>query len=414
MKPRVAFLFVLTLIVAPLMFGQTLTVGLDIATPNSSDSNIAPTRTDISLDNPATADGSITSVKVYWSSSGCTNAVKIKFFRRTGDLLTPIGDRGPFTPTGGVSTFTMSPAVGVHQGDLIGLARVANCGNPGTLTGVVGEGYLSFEGDVQIPFSVVDGARSGSPLALFGSGTPTGRLAAVFPVVGSVNGAFGSSFKTSMQLLNPSSSTMNGVLVFHHAGVAANIATDPGFPFSIPAGQLMTIPDLGSTIIGPGLGSLDMGVNEGSGTPQVVTRVYNDAGTSGTAGFVEDPIAYPGEGVLGSRVVSMGATAFMVTPLDPSRTRFNIGVRTLYSGATLRAQLLDNAGHVLASVNKTYTANYFEQVDSTSFFGGVPVGANQIIKISVSDGSAIIYGATTDNVTNDPSVQYALVAFAIL
>ena len=104
----------------------------------------------------------------------------------------------------------------------------------------------------------------------------------------------------------------------------------------------------------------------------------------------------------------------MLAPVDPVRTRINIGVRTLFSGAFINAQLLDNAGHVLANVSKHYTTNYFEQVDATSFFGGVPVGPSQIIKISVSDGSAIIYGSTTDNVTNDPSVQYAVVAFAVL
>jgi len=153
----------------------------------------------------------------------------------------------------------------------------------------------------------------------------------------------------------------------------------------------------------------------GATKPQIVARIFNDAGTAGTAGFFEDPIL-PADtsGSAGNRIVSQGATAFMPTPVDPSRTRLNIGVRTLFSGATLSAQLLDNTGHVLASVTKTYTANYFEQVDATGFFGGVPVGASQIIKISVSGGNAIIYGATTDNVTNDPSVQYAIVAFAVL
>jgi len=31
----------------------------------------------------------------------------------------------------------------------------------------------------------------------------------------------------------------------------------------------------------------------------------------------------------------------------------------------------------------------------------------------VSTGSAIIYGATADNTTNDPSIQFARVLFAI-
>lgn len=412
MKARAAFLCFLTLLVAPLLFGDTLTMGVDIATPNSSDLSPAATRTDISLDNPASATGNVTSVKVYWSNSSCTNAIKIKFFRRVGDNLTLIAERGPFNTSS--VTIAMSPPVPVQQGDLIGVARVANCGNAGALVGIVAAGYLSYSGDVTGTVAISGGTRAGSPLALYGSGTPTEAIAAILPAVGSATGTSGSNFKTSLQLLNPGpgSSAMTGRLVFHHAGVAGS-SSDTAYTYNIPAGQVLTLSDLGTAMGVTGLGSLDLITASGAAKPQILARIYNDAGTSGTAGFFEDPIT-PADSAFPGRIVSMGATAFMVAPVDPTRTRLNIGVRTLFSGALISAQLLDNAGHVLASVTKTYTASYFEQVDSTGFFGGVPVGASQIIKISVSDGSAIIYGSTTDNVTNDPAVQYAIVAFAIL
>ncbi|HEX7192725.1 MAG TPA: hypothetical protein VF381_14250 [Thermoanaerobaculia bacterium] len=414
MKLRVVFLFVLTFLVAPLTFGQALTMGVDIASPNSSDSAIAPTRTDISLDNPATATGNVASVKVYWSSAGCTNALKIKFFRRVGDNLTLTSERGPFSTTASVNTYAMTPPVAVQQGDLIGVARVGTCGNAGSLVGIVAAGYIVYGSDVTGTVSISGGTRVGSAISLSGSGTSTEAVAAILPAVGSVTGTFGSSFKTSLQLLNPGpgSSTMTGRLVFHQAGVAGS-SSDTSYSYSVAAGQVLTLPDLGTAMGTTGLGSLDMIVATGGGKPQVIARVYNDAGTAGTAGFFEEPVT-PADSGAGGRVISMGTTAFMITPVEPARTRLNIGVRTLVSGAQLSAQLLDNAGHVLASVTKTYTANYFEQVDATGFFGGVPVGASQIIKISVGDGSAIIYGSTTDNVTNDPSVQYAIAAFAIL
>ena len=412
MKARAAILFLLTLLVAPLLFGDTLTVGVDITSPNAGDSPVATTRTDISLDNPASATGNVTSVKIPWSNSGCTNAIKIKFFRRVGDNLTLTAERGPFNTTS--ATIAMSPAVPVQQGDLIGVARVANCGNAQTLFGIVASGYLAYSGDVTGTVAISGATRVGSPLALSGTGTPTEAIAAILPAVGSVTGTFGSSFKTSLQLLNPGPgvSSMTGRLVFHRAGVAGS-SSDTSLTYTIPAGQVLTFPDLGTAMGTTGLGSLDMIVASGAAKPQIVARIFNDAGTAGTAGFFEDPIV-PTDTTFPGRIVSMGATAFMIAPVDPARTRLNIGVRTLFSGALLTAQLLDNAGHVLASVTKTYTANYFEQVDATGFFGGVPVGASNLIKISVSDGSAIIYGATTDNVTNDPSVQYAIVAFAIL
>ena len=37
----------------------------------------------------------------------------------------------------------------------------------------------------------------------------------------------------------------------------------------------------------------------------------------------------------------------------------------------------------------------------------MPVAANQSISFTVSAGSAIVYGASTDNRTQDPSVQLA-------
>jgi hypothetical protein len=410
MKGCVAFLCLI--IAAPVVFGQTLTMGVDIASPNAGDGGVFTTvRTDISLDNPATATGNITSVKVNWSNSGCTNGIKVKFFRRVGDNLTLINERGPFSTSS--SVIAMTPPVAVQQGDLIGVARLANCGNAQTLLGIVAAGYLAYTGDVTGTVAFSDGARVGSPISLSGSGTATESLAAVLPAVGSVTGTFGSSFKTSLQLLNPSASVMSGRLVFHHAGVAGS-SSDSTYPYTLAAGQELTLPDLGTAMGVTGLGSLDMIIASGIGKPQIVTRVYNDAGTAGTAGFFEDPITPADLNFAGGRIVSMGATAFMLAPVDPVRTRLNIGVRTLFSGALLNAVLLDNSGHVLANVTKRYTANYFEQVDATGFFGGVPVGASQIIRISVSDGSAIIYGATTDNVTNDPSVQYAIVAYAIL
>ncbi len=411
MKAGVAFLC-LIVVAAPVVFGQTLTMGVDIASPNAGDGGVfTAVRTDISLDNPASATGNITSVKVNWSSSGCTNGIKVKFFRRVGDNLTLITERGPFNTSS--STITMTPAVAVQQGDLIGVARVGNCGNAQTLVGIVSAGYLAYSGDVTGTVAVADGARVGSPISIYGSGTATESLAAVLPAVGSVTGTFGSSFKTSLQLFNPGFSVMTGRLVFHHAGVAGS-SSDTSLPYTLAVGQELTLPDLGTAMGTTGLGSLDMIIPSGIAKPQIVARIYNDAGTAGTAGFFEDPITPADNNFAGGRIVSMGATAFMLTPVDPARTRLNIGVRTLYSGAQITAQLLDSAGHVLASVSKKYTANYFEQVDATGFFGGVPVGGSQVIKISVSDGNAIIYGSTTDNVTNDPSVQYAIVAFAIL
>src|SRR4029077_6450512 len=104
-----------------------------------------------------------TSVHVYWSSSGCTNALKIKFFRRSGNTFTMTTERGPFSSTSGDMTLAMSPAVPVLQGDLIGVARVANCGNPASFVGIVTGGYVVYGSDVTTSVDLASGfVASGS------------------------------------------------------------------------------------------------------------------------------------------------------------------------------------------------------------------------------------------------------------
>jgi hypothetical protein len=390
-------------------FGQVLTIGPGFSSsPNSSDLNVAPVRTDIDLASPASATGSVTSVHVYWSSTGCMNALKIKFFRRSGNTLTMTAERGPFTSSTNDMTLAMSPSVPVLQGDLIGVARVANCGNPGGFVGIVTGGYVAYGSDVTGSVDLAAGTAGGGSLALGGTGTASEQVRGFIPVVGSTAGSAGSNFKTSLQLLYGapgSTGSITGKLVFHPSGTSGS-STDPTITYNVGAGQVVTYPDIVATFGRSGLGSVDLITTPDATKPVMIIRVYNDAGTAGTSGLTEDVID-----AADSRVINAGFTAFLVTPIDPSKTRFNIGVRTGASGATLTAVLRDTNGTAVRTVSKSYQPNWFEQVDSTTFFGGTAIGANQSIAISVSVGSAIVYGSTTDNTTNDPNIQFAVALF---
>ncbi|HEX9458083.1 MAG TPA: hypothetical protein VGA84_03010 [Thermoanaerobaculia bacterium] len=410
-KRVVRFSFPILLMAAPL-FPQALTIGPGFSgSPNSSDSATGPVRTDIDLVSPANATGTVSSVHVYWSSSGCTNAMKIKFFHRSGNTLTMTAERGPFTPVGGDNTIAMSPVVPVQQGDLIGVARVANCGNAGTFFGFPSAGNVVFSSDVTGSVDITTGFLSGAPLALGGTGTATEQLRGYIPVVGSTAGSSGSNFKTSLQLLfgAPGSiGSITGKLVFHPSSTSGS-SSDPTVNYTVGAGQVVTYPDIVATFGRSGLGSVDLITTPTATKPVIITRVYNDAGTLGTSGLTEDVID-PSDG----RVIQGGFTAFLVTPVDPTKTRFNIGVRTGASGANLTAVLRDTNGTALKTVTKSYLPNWFEQVDSTAFFAGTAVGANQSISITVTiGGSAIVYGSTTDNTTNDPNIQFAVALFGI-
>jgi hypothetical protein len=410
---RTARLLALLLLVLPLpLYAVTLTMGNE-GTANASDGNIGATRTDIDLVHPATHSGSVASAKLYWSSTSCTNAFKIKFFRRVGDTLTLVAERGPFTPTSNQYTAALTPAVTVQQGDLIGVARIAACGNAGAITGFPSEGYLQYAGDITGSVTMADATmHQGGVLVLSASGTVSEWMARVIPVVGSVPGAFGSSFKTEMQFFNPQTTgSMTCKIVLHKAGVAGSAADTTRLVMLDPL-EVFSTADVVAAMGQTGIGSLDISVPAGQNLPIMLTRVYNDGGIDGTSSLTEDPVAVSTGIEIGTHLLARGVTGFLVAPRDPLKTRFNIGVRTLCSGATMTITVRNSDGVLVRTDTKTFTANYFIQTDATSFLGG-PLSGDETIQITTSSGSAIVYGSTTDNITNDPNIQFAVGVFGI-
>ena len=59
------------------------------------------------------------------------------------------------------------------------------------------------------------------------------------------------------------------------------------------------------------------------------------------------------------------------------------------------------------TLTKSYAPNFFELISGTEFLATAPFGANDSITIQVTSGSAIVYGVTADNTTQDPSIQFA-------
>jgi hypothetical protein len=170
MSRHIITFFVVLALTTGSLFAQLTISSSFSGAPNSSDLNIAAVRTDVDLTGPASGTGTVTSVHVYWSQAGCSNAIKIKFFRRSGNTLTMTAERGPFSSVTADNTFAMSPAVPVQQGDLIGVARVASCGNPGSFFGFPTAGFVAFPSDVTGSVDISSGTASGAPLALSGSG----------------------------------------------------------------------------------------------------------------------------------------------------------------------------------------------------------------------------------------------------
>lgn len=100
-----------------------------------------------------------------------------------------------------------------------------------------------------------------------------------------------------------------------------------------------------------------------------------------------------------------GESAVLIAPADPVQTRLNLGIRSLETGASFLITVRDKNGAVRNTVNKTYIANFFEQVAANTYVG-VTLAGSDTITVSMNSGKAILYGAQTDNKTQDRSVQY--------
>jgi Tol biopolymer transport system component len=231
---------------------------------------------------------------------------------------------------------------------------------------------------------------------------PVGSGAAIdsriLPVVGSTPGVGGSFFRTSVQLHNPTGSVISGRILFHPSGLSGS-GSDPAMPYTLSPGQTQSIADLLPTMGRSGLGSADIETTAGS-IPAVTVRVLNDAGAAGTTGFTEELMRT-------DEALRVGSSGVLLLPADPTRFRFNVGVRTLEAGASATLTLRDASGAVVASVPRGLPATYHEQQSAAALLGVTTLPAGGSISISVASGAAIFYGATVDNTTGDPSLQIA-------
>jgi hypothetical protein len=228
-------------------------------------------------------------------------------------------------------------------------------------------------------------------------------LARILPAVASAAGVGGSFFKTSVQLFNPYTIDLHGRFVYHPAGVSGS-SSDPGLDFTVPAAETLAYDDVVTAIGQTGLGTLDIMLPSASSSPLIVARVYDDAGTLGTSGFTEEAVP-PGESGASSRIISTGTSGYLVLPSDLTRFRFNIGVRSLSTGAALQFTVRDRNGNYVGAFGKNYAATFFVQQEAGVYFG-IPLPPDGTIRVAVAGGRAVIYGATIDNTTNDPSIQY--------
>ena len=363
--------------------------------------------TTVDFSHPATAAGTLTTATVRWAqapAAGCTNAMKLKLIRPVANPFGSffvVAERGPFNMVNGFNTVSLTPPVDVIAGDYLAVVQMRGdpCGGMAVNTSESSSRMFQYSSDLNSGSFCGGSLRSGYEFGARASAAAS-VLSGIVPVVGSTRGGFGSNFKTSMQLTNMTPWPIKGTLVFHPAGRSA-LDGDPSLPYSLSNAQTIFYEDVVAQLGQSGLGSMDV-LTTSSAAPIITVRVYNDGGTAGTSGFIEE-LGAPSE------ALQFGEFTFIATPADATNFRLNIGVRTLAAVATLFVTAVDKDGFAVGepALMKTYGPNRFEQGSAQSFFNGVTPPAGGIIQVVLSSGSAFVYGSTTDNRTNDSHIQFA-------
>lgn len=385
----------LSLLVAAGASAQLVTIGSVAGVETTS--NLSATTIDMS--NPANAAGQVTNIFVRWSGAGssCSATMKFKIVRLdvVSGVFNVVADRGPFAVVNGANKIALAPPVDVAAGDLVATVTSGTCGGVAAAHAGYGDFSLVTSGDFPSgrAISSFNLNRETRPLVQLTNSDAV--LSGVIPAVGAAQGGFGSFFRTSMQIANPTSTTSSVRIVFHPMFASAQ-ANDPAKSFTLPPLTATTHTDIVTEMGLSGLGSMDVTTTNGV-PPVVTTRVYNDAGDAGTTGFYEDA-------VLPTDAMHASDTATFTLPADPANFRVNVGVRSLAPAQFSITYYEPNGGAAQGgTIFKSYPANYFEQVPVTSFLNTSNVIPGGLVVIRMIGGDAIIYFSTTDNRTNDTS-----------
>jgi hypothetical protein len=382
-------------------FAQTVTIGALPPNPDIIvDAYPGVPVTAIESSTRAVAAATLTYASFSWSRRPCPAAAKIRFFRAVPGRPPSeqsFAERGPFNIDALTQTVSLSPPVDVLPEDRIAIVRLTTCGNPMAQSSI-GPGFYAFAGDVNsltpgIPVEATPYSGTLSVQATNLAPAPPDP-AAIVPVIGSTPGAVGGAFfRSAVQLHNPKPMLISGRLIFHPQG-SSGTASDPSLFYSLQPGETQSIPDLLPAMNLTGLGSLDVVPDSALPPPLAVVRVFNDAATSGTLGFTEELVS-PGD------ALGPGQRGILIAPSDPLLFRFNIGIRTLSTGAALTITIRTAAGLVRKTVTRTYPPAYMVQTTAAQFVGEAApsLDSNESVRVEVTGGNAVIYGASYGQVS---------------
>ena len=332
----------------------------------------------------AQAAGVVTSASFAWSNFPCAGAAKISFLRYFPQgffNIELLAERGPFDVHQALQSVSLSPPVTVLAGDFIAITPLTTCGT--VLAKTPSDDELISPIGNQPPLPIANGT-----LALAASGTllPDSGISGIIPVIYTGDGEFGAHFQTTASIHNPWDVPISGDFRYD-------------FRFAIPYqyGYSLSPGETAEIVLTASFGSVEILLRSGP-APLATAYLFDDFGSSGTVGFTESDVS-PDEALMaGDRGVLFG-------PQDPSNFRMNIGYRSVDVVASASATALHSDGTVAASITLT-PGNLLTQVSFEDLFG-IPLESNMTIHFDVLSGKLVAYAATSDNRTNDASLQIA-------
>jgi hypothetical protein len=196
-----------------------------------------------------------------------------------------------------------------------------------------------------------------------------------------------------MQLHNAATTRATGWLILRAQGSEA--PTTPALPYDLAAHTTVSFDDVVERFGYRGLASIDILVDKGE-LPMIVTRAYDEQ--DGRTTGVSVPLVRIEE------VLTRLDTAALIVPRDRGRYRFNVGIRSMNNVTVMELITRNEAGVQRHKRTITLQPNQLIQ-EPGDLVAGITLGANDSIEIRIESGSAVVYGTTVDNATNDSSLQ---------
>lgn len=331
------------------------------------------------------------------------NRLLITLFTGSSSVVAVDPETGGQTPVvTGLTTAIDVAGVGIGDDKRYVVAELA----PGTISvHQTGRAPVVLASNVDSPIDMVVDSNTGEVFVLRLAGPivrieaadllPPPLPASIIPVIASVDGAFGSRFETSLELVNSEGYPLAGNFLLHTADGSREI------PYTVPTHTVKLVANAGQELGFSGPASLDIIPTIGP-APRVLARIFDTSQSGSTRGEMIEQVALRDALQAGDRaVLSTGHRAL--------NQRTNIGVRALGGGATVRFTLHIVPNLVFSRVEITLAANQLVQQSVLGLFR-FPGSLNrrEPIVVEVLSGAAIAYAAIVDNDTQETSWHRAV------